>query len=118
MWKLIVYAVIQSLLLCAGQVFLKFALMHMPAFGWNRAFWLSMLGNWQFLGCGISFALASLLWMYMMKIFPFSMVYPMISLSYVFGMLAAIIFFQEEVTLTRWMGVVLIMSGCILIANR
>jgi len=45
------------------------------------------------------------------------MAYPMISLSYVFGMCAAILFFHEEVPLIRWAGVALIMLGCVLIAK-
>jgi undecaprenyl phosphate-alpha-L-ara4N flippase subunit ArnE len=57
------------------------------------------------------------LWLYIIKTFPFSMAYPMISLSYVFGMFAAILFFHEEVPLVRWIGVLLIMSGCVLIAK-
>ena len=53
--------------------------------------------NWQFAASGLLFALASLLWMYIVKVFPFSSAYPMISLSYVLGMLAAILIFHEEV---------------------
>jgi undecaprenyl phosphate-alpha-L-ara4N flippase subunit ArnE len=45
------------------------------------------------------------------------MAYPMISLSYVMGMLAAIIFFHEQISLTRWIGVFLILGGCVLIAK-
>lgn len=108
---------IQSLLLCGGQVFLKFALMRMPAFAWTKAFWGSLLINWQFAACGICFALASLLWMWIVKVFPFSMAYPMVSLSYVFGMLAAILFFHEEVSLTKWIGVGCIILGCLLVAK-
>ena len=94
MWKIIPYAFLQSALLTAGQVFLKFALMRMPAFGWTREFWGSLF-----------------------KIFPFSLAYPMISLSYVFGMIAAIVFFHEQVSLTRWVGVFCIIMGCCLIAK-
>ena len=43
--------------------------------------------------------------------------YPMISLSYVFGMVAAIVFFHEQVSLTRWVGVFCIIMGCCLIAK-
>ena len=117
MWKIIPYAIIQSLLLCGGQVFLKVALMRMPAFSWTKAFWYSLLFNWPFAACGICFTLASLLWMWIVKYFPFSMAYPMVSLSYVFGMLAAIIFFHEEVPLMKWIGVGLIVLGCLLIAK-
>lgn len=117
MWKIIPYALIQCLLLTGGQVFLKLALMRMPTFSWTREFWGSMLVNWHFAACGIFFGLASLLWMYIVKIFPFSTSYPMVSLSYVFGMFAAMLIFHEEVSLLKWMGVVLIIVGCFLIAK-
>jgi drug/metabolite transporter (DMT)-like permease len=41
----------------------------------------------------------------------------MVSLSYVFGMLAAILFFHEEVSMIKWMGVACIVVGCFLIAK-
>ena len=117
MWKILLYSLVQSVLLVGGQVFLKFALMRMPAFAWTRAFWLSLLGNWHFAACGLFFGAASLLWMYIVKTFPFSMAYPMVSLSYVMGMVAAIVFFHEEVSAVRWLGVAFIVLGCFLIAK-
>lgn len=117
MWRILFYSLLQSTLLVGGQVFLKFALMRMPAFGWTRTFWLSLLSNWQFAACGLFFGAASLLWMYIVKTFPFSMAYPMVSLSYVMGMVAAIMFFHEEVSMTRWIGVAFIVLGCFLIAK-
>ena len=45
------------------------------------------------------------------------MAYPMVSLSYVLGMVAAIVVFREEVSPTQWLGVLLIMAGCYLIAK-
>jgi undecaprenyl phosphate-alpha-L-ara4N flippase subunit ArnE len=115
MWKVIPFSLIQCIFLSGGQVLLKYALLEMKPFGWNRAFWSSVFLNGWFLGCGICYGIASLLWMYILKNFPFSIAYPMISLSYVFGMFAAILFFHEQVTLTRWLGVLLIMAGCSLI---
>lgn len=41
----------------------------------------------------------------------------MVSLSYVFGMLSAIIFFHEDVSFTKWIGVLLIMIGCYFIVK-
>ena len=117
MWKLIPFAVAQSVLLTAAQVFLKFGLSRMPAFSWTREFWGDFLVNWQFALSGILFGLASLLWMYIVKVFPFSLAYPMISLSYVFGMIAAIVVFHETVPLVRWAGVGFIVLGCLLIAK-
>ena len=89
----------------------------MEPFGWNAVFWKSAFINWQFAASGICFAAASLLWMYIVKHYPLSMAYPMVSLSYVFGLIAAIIFFHEHVDMTKWIGVFLIMTGCVLIAK-
>jgi undecaprenyl phosphate-alpha-L-ara4N flippase subunit ArnE len=41
----------------------------------------------------------------------------MVSLSYVFGMLAALLVFHEQVSVAQWTGVALIVLGCILIAR-
>lgn len=117
MWRIIPYAVLQSIFLTAGQVFLKYAMTRMPAFSWTRDFWLKMLSNWQFAASGLFFACASLLWMYIVKHFEFSIAYPMVSLSYVFGMFAAILFFHEDVSLLKWIGVAFIILGCLLIAK-
>ena len=73
--------------------------------------------NRQFAACGLCYGAGSLLWFYILKHFPFSMAYPMVSLSYVFGMIAAIVFFHEDVNLMKWIGVVLIMLGCFFIAR-
>jgi undecaprenyl phosphate-alpha-L-ara4N flippase subunit ArnE len=43
--------------------------------------------------------------------------YPMISLSYVFGTLAAIVIFHEQVPLSTWIGVGFIVLGCMLVAH-
>lgn len=110
-------AIIQSLLLAGGQVFLKYALVRMLPFSMTLPFWKSVFLNWQFATCGICFGAGSLLWFYIIKNYPFSMAYPMVSLSYVFGMIAAIVFFHEPVSLTKWIGVLAIMSGCYLIAK-
>jgi len=111
-------AILQSLLLASGQVLLKFALGRMLPFSMlSGAFWKSVFANWQFALCGLCYGAGSILWFYIIKHFPFSMAYPMVSLSYVFGMIAAIIFFHEPVTLTKWLGVLLIMAGCYFIAK-
>ena len=69
------------------------------------------------LACGINFLCSTALWFYIIKHFPLSMAYPMISLSYIFGMFAAIFIFHEQVPLIRWVGVLLIIAGCVLIAK-
>lgn len=117
MWKVVPLALLQSMLLAGGQVFLKFALGKLRPFGWTYDFWRSFFTNWQMAACGISFLAASLLWIYMIKRFPLSIAYPLGSLTYVFGMVAAIIFFHESIPATRWLGALLIVLGCCLIAK-
>ena len=82
--QLLPLAIIQSLLLAGGQVFLKLALGRMQPFGWNWQFWSDLLVNWQFALCGL---------------------------------LYAALVFHEEVSVTRWLGVLLIMAGCYFIAK-
>ena len=117
MWRVFLLAVLQSAVLSGAQVFLKFALQRMHPFGWTKDFWVGLLLNWQFACCGILFGTGSVLWLYIVKHYPLSVAYPMISLSYVFGMLAAITFFHEEVSTLKWIGVGFIMLGCCLIAK-
>lgn len=115
--RLILLSILQCVLLSCGQVFLKLALQRMGEFTMAWRFFLAQLTNWWFLGCGLCYAAASVLWMYIVKTFPFSMAYPMVSLSYVFGMLAAMFIFHEPIPLGRWVGVLLIMVGCIFVAR-
>ena len=115
---LLLLALVQSMLLAGGQVFLKFALQRMEPFSWTWHFFAgSVFANWQFALCGLCYGAGSVLWFYIIKNFPFSQAYPMVSLSYVFGMIAAIVFFHEDVNIIKWVGILLIMAGCYLIAK-
>lgn len=115
--RLLILALIQSLLLVVGQVLLKLALARMHPFAFSSEFLKSVLGNWLFALCGLFFCLGSILWFYIIKNFPFSSAYPMVSLSYVLGMIASIFVFHENVDASKWIGVLLIMFGCYLIAK-
>lgn len=104
-------------MVAGGGVLLKLALERTEPFGWNWNFFGALLTNWQFALCGLVYGAGTLLWLYIIKHFPFSMAYPLVSLSYVFGMIAAMLVFHEQVSITRWAGVLLIMAGCYLIAK-
>ena len=115
--KLLPISILQCMLLSGGQVLMKYGLMKTGDFSMSWGYFGRLLFNWQFFSCGLCYGAGSVLWMYIVKNFPLSMAYPMISLSYVFGMFAAIIFFHEQIPMTRWIGVFLVMSGCVLIAK-
>ena len=115
--KLLPLSILQCILLSGGQVLMKFGLTKAGDFAFSWEYFHRLFWNWQFIGCGIFYGAGSILWMYIIKNFPFSMAYPMVSLSYVIGMFAAIIFFHEEIPYVRWLGVFLILTGCVLIAK-
>lgn len=117
MWRLLGLSLMQSIMLSLGQLTLKVALGNMLPFSWSMRFWGHLLTNWWFLLCGIMFGGASLLWMYILKHWPLSMAYPMVSMSYVIAMVMAVLFLHESIAWNRWLGVALIMLGCMLVAK-
>jgi len=111
MLKLICASIIQCLFLAAGNVLLKFGLEKSGVFSWTWKFFRDFFTNWYMLGSGLSMITATILWFYILKNNELSLAYPLISISYIFGTLGAIFFFHETVSLTRWLGVFLIMTG-------
>lgn len=115
MLKLLLLSLSQSACLAAGQVFLKIAMKNAPKFSFTWPVIKDYLTNWNLLFSGLSMGVATLLWFYILKHVDFSIAYPLISFSYVFGMLAAVFIFHESVPPTRWIGLALIVSGAFLI---
>lgn len=106
---------LQTLFLAGGQVLLKIAMKQLPKFSWSWGYFKCVLTDWWFAAMGLSFGIATILWLYILKHYPFSQAYPMTALGYVFGMVAAILVFGEQVPAMRWIGVVLIVVGCFFI---
>lgn len=96
---------------------MKLALRAMGEASFSWAFIQHQLTNWWWLGCGIGFTAAGVLWMYILKHYPFSVAYPLSSITYVFGMIAAMLIFHEHIVWTQWLGIVLIMAGCFFVAH-
>lgn len=115
MWKILGLVSMQSLFLAGGQVFLKLAMEKLGKFEWTWTYFKTVLTDWWLLACGISFGLSTVLWFYILKKFPFNQAYPLTSLSFVFGMLAAWLVFDETIPFLRWIGLILVMLGCFLI---
>ena len=107
----------QAMLLAGGQVLVKIALRHMPKVEMSWAFVSSQITNWWWLACGVCFGGATVLWAYILKHYPFGLAYPLSSVAYVFGLIAAMLVFGEHVSASAWIGVCLIMLGCCFIAH-
>lgn len=113
--RLFLLVALQTLFLSGGQVLLKIAMVKMPPFSWTWAFFRTALTNWWFAAMGASFAVATVLWLYILRHFPFSQAYPLTAMGYVFGVLAAVWIFGESVPPLRWLGILLLLLGCFFI---
>jgi drug/metabolite transporter (DMT)-like permease len=103
------------LLLVVGQIFFKMGLEQ--AGGFHLSNWMQVfLSPWILTGLFL-YVLATGLWFGVLSRENLSVAYPLQSLSYVFGVIAAWLIFHEPVSFTRWMGVVVIMIGVALIVR-
>ena len=80
--------------MCSAQSLFKVAAEHMGSFSWTWVFFRDgILTNLWLIASGICGIVGTLEWMYMLRSFPFSQVYPLSSLSFLFGMLAMLPFY-------------------------
>ena len=112
---MLILVCVQTIFLSGGQVLLKKAMVQLPAFSWSWCYFRAVLTDWWLLACGLSFGVAMVLWLYILKHFPFSQAYPLTALGYVFGMVAALAVFGEQIPPLRWLGVALIVLGCMFV---
>ena len=107
-----------TILLAIGNVLFKITKSHMSKYNQETQFFLSIFKNWYWiLAMGLSFCVAAILWMYILKHFEVSKAYPLTALSYIFGMILAAIIFKEKITASQWIGAGLIITGCLLILS-
>ena len=66
----------------------------------------------------LAFLVAIIIWLGLLSRIDFGMLYPLISLSYVFGLIAAKFILNEQVPTIRWVGVGFIFLGVFLIARN
>lgn len=62
------------------------------------------------------YVFATLIWFVVLSRIPLSVAYPVQSIAYVLGLLAALFIFNEPVTLIKWVGMAVIMVGVLIIA--
>ena len=117
MFLLIVLIIVQSVLLVAAQSFLKISVELFGQFSWSWQYFKTVFTTWQFAASGLCALVAMLVWMYVLKHYEFSVAYPLLSISYIIGLLSAQFVFHEVVPLTRWIGVVIVMVGVFFIVK-
>ncbi len=107
------------LLAVAGQLLMKKGMMLFGTFPVSQLLYklIPMFFNpFVFFGF-VCFGLSSIFWLVVLSRLPLSLVYPMVSVAYVVVAIASIIFFKENVTLVRWIGIIVIVTGVILISR-
>lgn len=109
-----VFLISNIILLVAGQVFFKLGLERIGVLTMHNALTV-FLSPLIWLGL-ILYVVATLLWFAVLSRAQLSAVYPLQSLSYVLGLAASILFLHEQVSPTRWMGVMVILVGVVLVS--
>jgi len=98
-----------------GQLFLKMASDGAGHQGSLVQFYCSLATNrnlwFGFISYGLSFAI----WMRVLTAYELSYARPMVGLGYVMTVILAIMFLGEKVTMMRWIGILLTVSGIILL---
>ena len=65
----------------------------------------------------VLYATSTVLWLCALSTLDISYMYPLLSLGYVLTAILAFIFLKEHITLIRWLGIALTVSGCFLIVR-
>lgn len=120
------WAMASALLVTAAQLLLKFGMSSLPDLKLERQ-WFDIMWLWNnimplslvFFGL-INYLLSMVCWLLTLRTVPLNKAYPLISLSYVFVYLLAIIlpWFQETPSWTKTLGVAFIMMGVWLISQK
>ncbi len=126
MWEYIIFVVLQALSLSGGQAMFKMFIEKLKlSAGSSENIWAiqnvlatSKVYWWVPTIMTVLFGVSITLWAYVLKKMEFSQAYPLSSLSFIFGMFLAFFLFHESIPFTRWIGVILIVVGCVLISMK
>lgn len=111
MLTLILLILLQSVILVAAQTLLKISVGLFGPFSFTWPYFKTVLTTWQFAASGICALTSVVVWMYVLKKYELSVAYPLLSISYVVGLLSSHFVLHETVPLTRWIGVIIVMVG-------
>lgn len=105
----------------AAQILLKQGMNTIGYFNFNVADISSILLKVAFnpfiIGGMFCYVASVLVWLLVLSRVPVSYAYPMVSLAYITTTIAAVIFFNETLTITRILGIFIIIAGVYLISK-
>jgi len=112
--KTILLILFNVLLLTSGQILWKKALNEAGGISLNNMFHL--IFSPMILAGILLYVVATAVWFIVLSRASLSYAYPLQSLAYVLGVLAAWQIFKDEIPLTRWVGVLVIIIGVVLVS--
>lgn len=80
-----------------------------------QSFWLALKSPLVILGA-ILYLIATIIWLIILSRYPYHLIYPLLSLSFVLALIASRFILQETVPWLSWLGVILICLGIIIIS--
>ncbi len=76
-----------------------------------------VFSNPLFLSGFFIYGMATVFWMYLLNNYKLSHIYPVISLTYVVSLIASALLLKESIPFIRWIGVIVICAGIILVVQ-
>ncbi len=110
------YLLLSVVLLTIGQICQKLAATKTLANGLGTDSIRALFACKQFWWAVLSLGLGMVLWLIALSSLEVSKAYPMLSLSYVLTVLSAKLLLREQVSGTRWLGVLLISIGAAVVS--
>jgi len=102
-------------LLVAGQMLWKWGLQGQPTDFRHVRSVLALLVSPPVVGGMVLYAVATILWLFVLSRVPLSIAYPTQSIAYLLGVIGAFVWFGEPITVWKVLGCLLIMAGVSLI---
>jgi drug/metabolite transporter (DMT)-like permease len=93
-----------------GAVFLKAGAVRL------KRNWASLIFNWQLMAGVGAYLISSLLYLKGVKVGELTILYPMVSLGYVWTLLWSRLFFHEPLTRNKFLGLGLILCGIVILS--
>jgi len=114
--KITLLVLFNVLLLTSGQVLWKKGLIQAGGISLQNA-WQVIFSPLILVGLAL-YVIATVIWFIVLSRADLSYVYPMQSIAYVIGVLAAWLIFSEVIPPTRWIGVLVIITGVALVSYK
>jgi multidrug transporter EmrE-like cation transporter len=116
----IVYIVVAVMMGVVGQIFVKAALNIQGGVDFSRGVvlgYLKLLRSYHFVLGTVIYTLSIFPWIYGLSKVDLSYAYPFLAMSYVLVILASWFIFSENIPVLRWLGVIVICMGVLMVAR-